>query len=416
MRALLLLLWLLPLLASAQTTRVLFIGNSYTYSNDLPGLFTLLAASLGETVETGMVAPGGSTFQGHTNNAATQNAIALGNWDVVVLQEQSQLPSFPPAQVAVDVLPYAALLMEQIRGANPCTRPVLLMTWGRENGDAQNCPSYPPLCTYQGMQQRLRESYLEMAYGNQASCAPVGVVWSAVRTDQPATALYTDGSHPNVTGSFIAASTLFNTIFRRPTTGSMYMPTGLSMAEQQYITQLSSSIVSDSSATWNIGVNDPMAAGDWTMVEPNTVLFANNTAGAIQQEWSFGDGGTSQDVDPLHIYATAGIHTVTLIVADACGRTDTTFLTVDLTDTSTPDRPDTPAMTVFVDGTSLVVHQLDDAGTLALVDAAGHMVAQARLAQGAEQRILLPRSSSGPLIWRIHLDDGRMLTGKIGAH
>ena len=86
----LLLLWTVSPL-SAQVTRVLFIGNSYTYSNDLPGLFTQLAGSLGNTVETAMVAPGGFTFEGHTTNPASQNAIAQGDWDVVVLQ--SLLPA-----------------------------------------------------------------------------------------------------------------------------------------------------------------------------------------------------------------------------------------------------------------------------------------------------------------------------------
>src|SRR5690606_13596616 len=84
---------------AACQTRVLFIGNSYTHTNDLPGMFTTLAASLGEDVVTGMSAPGGYTFNQHTQNTATLNALAQGDWDVVVLQEQSQLPSFPLGQV-----------------------------------------------------------------------------------------------------------------------------------------------------------------------------------------------------------------------------------------------------------------------------------------------------------------------------
>jgi hypothetical protein len=45
--------------AQAPAMRVLFIGNSYTYFNDLPTIFRKLAAAGGHRVDTRMVAPGG---------------------------------------------------------------------------------------------------------------------------------------------------------------------------------------------------------------------------------------------------------------------------------------------------------------------------------------------------------------------
>ena len=47
------------------------------------------------------------------------------------------------------------------------------MTWGRKYGDQQNCQFYPPVCTYLGMQNRLRESYLSMSFTSNATF-PVG--------------------------------------------------------------------------------------------------------------------------------------------------------------------------------------------------------------------------------------------------
>jgi hypothetical protein len=41
------------------TLHVLFIGNSYTYVNDLPGMFSQLACAGGHPVQTGMAAQGG---------------------------------------------------------------------------------------------------------------------------------------------------------------------------------------------------------------------------------------------------------------------------------------------------------------------------------------------------------------------
>ena len=94
----------------AQQTRVLFIGNSYTGVNDLPGMFYNLALSLGDTVYYESNSPGGFTFNMHTTNTTTLQKIALPGWDYVVLQAQSQEPSFSPSQVAANTYPYATKL------------------------------------------------------------------------------------------------------------------------------------------------------------------------------------------------------------------------------------------------------------------------------------------------------------------
>jgi hypothetical protein len=86
------------------------------------------------------------------------------------------------------------------------------MTWGRENGDQDNCANYTPLCTYDGMQQRLRESYVQMADDNNAIVVPVGMAWKYVRDNYPEIDLYqSDESHPSVEGTYLAACT-FNRV------------------------------------------------------------------------------------------------------------------------------------------------------------------------------------------------------------
>ena len=58
------------------TTRVLFIGNSLTVDNNLPGMFVDLAQSGSHAVETGLSAAGGGTWAGHTTSAITVDKIA----------------------------------------------------------------------------------------------------------------------------------------------------------------------------------------------------------------------------------------------------------------------------------------------------------------------------------------------------
>ena len=174
-----------------QQTKVLFLGNSYTSVNSLPQLVSNLALSLNESIYWESNTPGGYTLQGHSTNTTSLSKINLNSWDYVFIQEQSQIPSFPPLQVATDCYPYAALLVDSIRASNTCCEPVFYMTWGRENGDPLNCVNYPPLCTYDGMQARLRESYLQMSIDNQCTVSPVGAAWKYVRDHYRSIGLYT---------------------------------------------------------------------------------------------------------------------------------------------------------------------------------------------------------------------------------
>src|SRR6266496_5459039 len=75
-------------------TRVLFIGNSYTFVNDLPNTFAKLAQSGGhKKVEVGMAAQGGWALSNHLESSETLNLLNSTKWNYVVLQEQSEIPS-----------------------------------------------------------------------------------------------------------------------------------------------------------------------------------------------------------------------------------------------------------------------------------------------------------------------------------
>lgn len=176
----------------AQAPKVLFIGNSYTEVNNLPNLIKSVANSVGESIEFSSNTPGGCTFQQHCNNQS-MDLICQGGWDYVVLQEQSQYPSFPITQVQNEVFPFAARLNDSIEKYNPCAETIFYMTWGRENGD----PQWAPISTYEGMDDSLYRRYMIMAEDNDALVAPVGRVWRHIRENYPQIQLYSgDGSHP----------------------------------------------------------------------------------------------------------------------------------------------------------------------------------------------------------------------------
>jgi hypothetical protein len=309
-------------LGQTVTKRALFLGNSYTAYNNLPQLVADAAASAGDVLLFGSNTPGGYTLQGHSTNATSQALIATGTWDYVVLQEQSQAPSFPLSQVEAQVFPFAALLDDQIHAANPCAETVFFMTWGRKNGDASNCATWPPVCTYAGMDSLLNLRYRMMAEANDAILSPVGAVWRYIRTHYPTLELYqSDESHPSAAGSYAAACSFYAALFRKdPTT--IAFNSSLPPADAALIRDAAKAVVFDSLLEWHIGAYDPAASFTFSMAADPQVAFANTSAFASSFVWDFGDGETSTEISPVHTYLNPGTYTVQLI-ATACERADT---------------------------------------------------------------------------------------------
>lgn len=317
-----------------QEINVLFLGNSYTASNNLPSLTAQLATSLNDTLNYDSNIPGGYTLEGHSTNTTSLNKIAQGNWDFVVLQDQSQRPSFPPSQVATEVYPYAEILVNSIKSSNACTEPLFYMTWGRENGDQQNCQFYTPICTYNGMQQRLRTSYLEMANDNQASVSPVGAAWQYTRDNFPSIDLYSsDGSHPSLAGSYLAACVFYSSMFRSSPEGATF-DAGLPSNTATTLQNIAKLIVIDSLDNWRIGANDVSAENiTYTSSNNNTISFSATTINSSNYLWDFGNGNTSSDANPTTTFSTNGTFNILLTVENGC-TTDTTSTTITVSSTS----------------------------------------------------------------------------------
>jgi hypothetical protein len=314
-------------IAQQQIKKVLFIGNSYTAVNDLPLLLSNVAQSAGDSVIYESNCIGGYTFQLHSTNATTLQKINQGDFDFVVLQEQSQRPSFPLSQVQTSVYPYAKTLDSLINVANSCTETVFYMTWGRKNGDASNCPNWPPVCTYSGMDSLLRLRYQDMANTNNALVSPVGAVWRYIRNNYPNIELYSaDESHPSLAGSYAAACTFYSILFRKDPTGITFSST-LDSTDASTIRNAAKLVAFDSLSFWNVGNYDIDVNFTYSYFSSTGVIFMNETQNCDSILWDFGDGTQSNGGTPIHIYQQGGTYTVTL-VGYRCNETDTFILQV----------------------------------------------------------------------------------------
>lgn len=314
-----------PYLAQ-QTKSVFFIGNSYTAANNLPMLVSQIAASTGNNLVYNSHTPGGSQLNQHSANASVIATIANNTWEHVVLQDQSQKPSFGPAFVAANVYPFAKILCDTIRHFDSCTQPVFFMTWGRKNGDPGNCASAPWLCTYQGMDSALADSYNQMGAQNQAFVSPVGAVWNHLVSNSPTINLYTsDNSHPSVAGSFAAACTFYTVFFRENPTAISFN-SSLSSSDALAIKNAVKLIVYDSLSKWNIGEYDAVANFGFTQ-SGNNFMFRDSSLRANSYSWDFGDGNGSLLENPTHTFTSNGTYSVKL-VATQCGIKDSVTKTV----------------------------------------------------------------------------------------
>ncbi len=168
-------------------TRVLFIGNSLTYSNNLPGMYIALARLAGNTtVEAASVAFPDFALEDHWAEGTARRALGPNTWEFVVMQQGSS--ALPASQV--NLRTWATQFAPAIRSAG--AEPVMFMVW--------------PTTSRVGDFPAVLQSYRDAASAIGGLFAPAGDAWTAFG-DLPA--LYSvDGLHPGVRGTYLAALVL----------------------------------------------------------------------------------------------------------------------------------------------------------------------------------------------------------------
>lgn len=405
MRSISLLLLVTALNVHAQTS-VLFIGNSYIYSNDLPNTMRQLALSLGEEMTVASSAPGGQTLFAHSTYEPTLTAINSQPWDYVVLQEQSQLGALP---VDVTTTEYGALqLLTEIEGNWECTYPVLYMTWGRENGDPQNCDNFPFMCTYAGMQEGLRSTYLYLATMYDAHVSPVGMAWQTVRNTHPEIDLYVDdGSHPTVAGTYLAACVFYCALFHESCVDATFNGS-LDPATAATLRAIASSTVLDDFETWNLDMpNGTDALLDDFELGTDYVTLMHYGQG--EHLWTCTNGQSFTTGTVTFTFETSGSYVVTHTYNDPCGNTDTRTFPFNMV-VGLEESAMRPAYNVVsASPGSIDVQGVGTDAMLVLTDVQGRVVLNERIT-GSTKRVACP---SGVLFWTVSDARGALVKGKV---
>jgi hypothetical protein len=177
-----------PATAADVTLRVLFVGNSYLYTNDLPSVAAAFAGQRGVEIKVGLRAEPDFALSDHLNHARFRQALRH-DWDWIVLQQGPTSLRESRRELIQSVEAIAALLKGRPG------RIALMSAW--------------PQKRYRGSSTAAEESYRLAAQAIGACVLPVATAWRYAGEDEDAPGLYQrDGLHPNQAGTVLAALTL----------------------------------------------------------------------------------------------------------------------------------------------------------------------------------------------------------------
>ena len=178
------------------TLSILFVGNSYTFTSNMPHLVSLISDSTNVKLITSKSTVGGATLSDHWNGKKglkTKELIRKGGYDIVILQEHSM----GTIENQNKFFNYSKKLCELVKASG--AKPYFYVTWGR-----QKVPQYQEIIT---------KVYQQAAQENDCNLVMVGEAWKLARTLRPDMELFMpDGSHPSNLGAFLTAC-VFATTF-----------------------------------------------------------------------------------------------------------------------------------------------------------------------------------------------------------
>lgn len=389
---------------SQDSLAVLFIGNSYIYTFDLPTVLKSLAESKGDILTVASKTNGGFTFQNHVNDPLTYSKIQLTEWNYVVLQGQSQEPSFPYSQVNSATLPYALQLADSVYANSSCSQVQYFMTWGRQNGD----PQWDSINTFDKMNGRLRDAYLRIAENANASVAAAGPAWKYVRDNHPTINLFsTDGSHPSFAGTYLNACVFYSSLYHKSPEGASYIGS-LDQATAQTLQQVAKMTVLDSLSTWKLTHPDSLAAVFVTYElnqSPSTYQFSSNASLITNYYWNFGDGTSSVEVNPIHSFNLNGTYSVQLIGDGPCG-SDTSIVQITVNSANNEELSEKVNIAT-IGNNSFKISGISNSSKFQIVDLTGRAVAFEKILQ-SENETILKLANSGIFFLIISSDTGEM--------
>ncbi len=220
-----------------------FLGNSYTWQNELPFLVAQLAASgHHEVFYDGL--KGLVTLGQYSISNTVFDALTARKMDYVILQDQGVNPALEEQRKS-EFYPAVRYLDEIIDRAGAKT--LLFMTWGRQKGMYEN-----GFDDFDSMQTQVTKGYMTIAQEMKLPVAPVGEAFRKALRHDPSAALWgPDGILPSLEGSYLAACVFYAVLYKTTPVG-LGFTAGLSKEQARAMQTAAAETVLTDPSRWNI--------------------------------------------------------------------------------------------------------------------------------------------------------------------
>ncbi len=327
------------LISLNDSLNVLFIGNSITYFNNMPYMFKDIANNMGEKVAVSVYAPGGTGFINHVNDANVYALFRNTKWDKVVLQPGSnESPGLSyPVNTTIN---NGRKLIDSIYKYSPCAKVFIYqIPYG-----VQSATSYG---IYNTVQTMIKDSVQKMADVLKLQIIPAGQCVKTYYSTNQNLELHNayNDIHPNVNGSFMIASAVYNTLFQSKISNCTYY-SSLTQSKAQAYFRITDSIVLNYKNTWRINTYNLNSDFNFN-INGSSVSFTCQSANYNSVYWNFDNNITSTIISPTINYTTNNLYNVKLISTSAAGCKDSITKQVNLLNTLVMNKTNTTYFKIY---------------------------------------------------------------------
>ena len=255
-------------------TKVLFIGNSLTYFNDMPEMFNQLAIASNDNVFVDEETKSGATLKYLSQNKDVIDKINEQKWDYIILQSDD-ITAFP------DMYDMEIQTIETFKNIiltnNVNTKIIYIMVWGLRDGvRIRELNGEIVFYSYQDYYKKIYDGTIYNSKQTNTIIAPVGAAWNTVINENENDKILlfaADKAHPALDGSYLMACVINQVVFLNKNENIAYY-SSLTKIKAEYYQKIAVSTVFDNLELWNINY-EPITSIDYNKTEMDLSCFPN---------------------------------------------------------------------------------------------------------------------------------------------
>lgn len=213
--------WKAPKPAVGTRPKILFVGNSHIFYNDLAGTFARIADAFGHKSDVYELSKGYYSLKRYANpedelGALFDKTMSGKKWDFVLLQENTTMALSDSAEE--EMFPYARTLDEKVKSAGGQT--AFLMTWAPKDGIKDGFKKQ----SREELQSAMAENYITISDELDDLLIPAGIGFMRCADSYPEIELWDeDGYHPSPAGTYLTACIVYATVYQESPENCSYI-------------------------------------------------------------------------------------------------------------------------------------------------------------------------------------------------